>query len=194
MRADHPGSYLHLSQPMRLDARPCTYMWPRKQHDAVPGDAAKWVPPSKSEWTRSADGVPFRVLRDERASATRLSTPRGRFTDASRRPASANAPYGFLSGSPRLMSEANLASPHIKKPVSPGPCDYIAYATLQHFEHGVGGGKSYGPPVVHAGPARSPKECRVTTRLGSRRLSDGSLSAASTTFRPSTPTTSTMKK
>ena len=43
MRADHPGSYLHLSQPMRLDARPCTYMWPRKQHDAVPGQAAKVV-------------------------------------------------------------------------------------------------------------------------------------------------------
>ena len=191
MRADHPGSYLHLSQPMRLDARPCTYMWPRKSHDAVPGQAAKVV--QQSEWTRSADGVPFRVLRDERASATRLSTPRARFTDASRRPASANAP-GFLSGSPRLMSEANVASPHIKKPVTPGPADYISYESLQHFEHGVGGGKSYGPPVVHARPARSPKACRVTPRLGSRRLSDGSLSAASTTFRPSTPITSTMKK
>ena len=194
MRADHPGSYLHLSPPMRLDARPSTYMWPRKQHDAVPGQAAKVVQPSKSEWTRSADGVPFRVLRDERASATRLSTPRARFTDASRRPASANAPHGFLSGSPRLMSEANVASPHIKKPVTPGPCDYLSYNSLQHFEHGVGGGKSYGPPVVHAGPARSPKECRNAPRLGARHLSDGSLSAASTTFRPSTPTTSTMKK
>ena len=51
MRADHPGSYLHLSQPMRLDARPSTYMWPRKQHDAVPGQATKLVQPSKSEWT-----------------------------------------------------------------------------------------------------------------------------------------------
>ena len=38
MRADHPGSYLHLSQPMRLDARPSTYMWPRKQHDVALGD------------------------------------------------------------------------------------------------------------------------------------------------------------
>lgn len=191
MRADHPGSYLHLSQPMRLDARPSTYMWPRKQHDAVPGQAAKVVQPSKSEWTRSADGVPFRVLRDERASATRLSTPRARFT--SRRPASANAPNAFLSGSPRLMSEANVASPHVKKPITPGPSDYISYGKLQHFEHGVRGGKSYGPPVVHVGSARSPKECRNAPRLG-RRLSDGSLSAASTVRRPSTPITSTMKK
>ena len=134
MRADHPGSYLHLSQPLRLDARPCTYMWPRKSHDAVPGQAAKVVQPSKSEWT------------------------------------------------------------HIKKPVTPGPCDYLSYNSLQHFEHGVGGGKSYGPPIVHARPARGPKECRNAPRLSSRRLSDGSLSAASTTFRPSTPTTSTMKK
>ena len=78
MRADHPGSYLHLSQPMRLDARPCTYMWPRKQHDAVSGDAAKWVPPSNSEWTRSADGVPFRVLRDERATHHSCTTRRSR--------------------------------------------------------------------------------------------------------------------
>ena len=64
MRADHPGSYLHLSQPLRLDARPCTYMWPRKSHDAVPGQAAKLVQPSQSEWTRSADGVPFRFTDD----------------------------------------------------------------------------------------------------------------------------------
>ena len=90
--------------------------------------------------------------------------------------------------------QVGVDTPHIKKPVTPGPSDYIAYTSLQHFEHGVGGGKSYGPPVAHAGPARSPKECRDTPRLGSRRLSDGSLSAASTTFRPSTPTTSTMKK
>ena len=121
MRADHPGSYLHLSQPLRLDARPCTYMWPRKQHDADPGQAAKWVPPSKSEWTRSADG--------------------------------------------------------------------------EHFEHGVGGGKSYGPPIVHASPARSPKECRDAPRLGARRLSDASLSRASTVLEihPPTPSSSIRK-
>ena len=101
-------------------------MWPRKQHDAVPGQAAKVVQPSK-------------------------------------------------------------------KSVTPGP-DYLSYNSLQHFEHGVGGGKSYGPPIVHARPARSPKECRNAPRLGSRRLSDGSLSAASTVRRPSTPTTSNMKK
>ena len=101
---------------------------------------------------------------------------------------------GVGSGAPRLLHEANRACPHIKDPLTPGPGDYIAYEQLQHFEHGVGGGKSYGPPIVHARPARSPKECRNAPRLGSRRLSDGSLSAASTTFRPSTPTTSTMKK
>ena len=92
------------------------------------------------------------------------------------RPASANAPYGFGSGAPRLLHEANRACPHIKDPLTPGPGDYIAYEQLQHFEHGVGGGKAFGRPVFHAGPLRSPMhrqlrhEDRVTTKafIGAR--------------------------
>ena len=41
----------------------------------------RWCSRASRSGRRSADGVPFRVLRDERASATRLSTPRARFTD-----------------------------------------------------------------------------------------------------------------
>ena len=92
------------------------------------------------------------------------------------RPTSANAPYGFGSGAPRLLHEANRACPHIKDPLTPGPGDYIAYEQLQHFEHGVGGGKAFGRPVFHAGPLRSPMhrqlrhEDRVTTKafIGAR--------------------------
>ena len=93
------------------------------------------------------------------------------------RPTSANAPYGFGSGAPRLMApEANRATPHVRNPLTPGPGDYIAYEQLQHFEHGVGGGKAFGRPVFHAGPLRSPMhrqlrhEDRVTAKafIGAR--------------------------
>ena len=45
-----------------------------------------------------------------------------------------------------MLHEANRACPHIKDPLTPGPGDYIAYEQLQHFEHGVGGGKAFGRP------------------------------------------------
>ena len=102
MHADHPGSYLHLSQPMRLDARPCTYMG-RESHDALPGQAAKVVQPSKSEWTRRRRRA-ARVLRDERATARLDAT--GALHRRVAAPIVGERAVRLLSGSPRLMAEA----------------------------------------------------------------------------------------